>query len=373
MILLVFLLNKTNVLAQESAAEENSEFVTVEAEGTGITKIEALNNAWSEAVKKAIGLYMVSKTSVINEDIEEKILAYSRGRVNSYKELSSSKNEDIWTVVIAAEIEKEMLIESVNTYSTTEVSIDGLNLAATMSTDTEKELNKTLILKDFLDDFKYEDFFKITLKPSIENGQLFIYTTVEIDLIKYNNMILNNLNNVLREISIANESKFLNQNEAECNKLILYRAYNFDGENTHLDNCYDYETGTVSKSNKLKNIVLYDIDKYYYYNINDELFELLFKSLRKLDNGSSIIYFDPVIHIEALNNDEVIASTTYSKSLRDVLGSYGFNVLEFIPIFFVDSKGIYTRIIIFKIPFEIDSNSLSKVTKLKANLTFDKK
>ncbi|MDR2367250.1 MAG: hypothetical protein LBF58_03940, partial [Deltaproteobacteria bacterium] len=97
LLLVVLLLGTSQVLAQTPAPMgDGSKYVTVEAEGSGVTKIDALNSAWGEAVKKAIGMYMVSKTTVVNEDIEEKILTYSRGRVNSYKELSAIKNGDIW-------------------------------------------------------------------------------------------------------------------------------------------------------------------------------------------------------------------------------------------------------------------------------------
>lgn len=35
---------------------------TVEAEGSGSTKMEALQAAWMEAVRKGVGMYMSSKT-----------------------------------------------------------------------------------------------------------------------------------------------------------------------------------------------------------------------------------------------------------------------------------------------------------------------
>jgi hypothetical protein len=313
---------------------------------------------------------MVSKTTVVNEDIEEKILTYSRGRVNSYKELSAIKNGDIWLVRIEAEIEKEILIESINNYSTTQVPIDGLNLAATMATDSDNETNKILMLKDFLDEFKFEDLFTITLKPSIEDGKLFVYTTIEIDLTIYNNLILTRLNNILKQISIASESQYLKQDDTECNKLLLNTNFNFVGENKYFDmNCNTFKKIHVSPYDSAIKVYIYDNNKYFKYVVNENAFNVI-KDKYGTYGITQNPYFKTLIVIEALNGNDIIASATHSENFASVLGRVWNNYIEIEPGFFIFGHR-FSRIATFKIPFDIDSSTLAKVTSLKASLTFN--
>jgi hypothetical protein len=347
---------------------DDSKYVTVEAEGSGATKLEALNSAWSEAVKKAIGLYMVSKTSLIDEDIEEKILIYSRGRVNSYKELSSNKINDIWFVKIEAEIEKEILIETINTYSSSEISIDGLNLAATLSTDSEKELNKILLLKDFFDSFNFEDLFKITLKPSVENGQLFILTTIELDYDIYRNLILTKFNNILQQISISKETKFLSQEAVKCNRFLTNNNYNlYDNYKLPELRCSHFQAENPYYPNDDRWVVIYDIDRNFTYLVRDDFFQLIKDRFASHDNKQP---FESLIQINALDNNKILLTSTYSAVLSDTLAYFGYNYIFFIPGFHVGETKYFTRIVTLKIPFDIDSNTLSKITSLKASLTF---
>ncbi|MDR2367249.1 MAG: hypothetical protein LBF58_03935 [Deltaproteobacteria bacterium] len=367
---LVILLDDGRALAQGSAAGDGSKYVTVVAEGSGVTKLEALNSAWGEAVRKAIGLYMVSKTSVINEDIQEQILTYSRGRVNSYKELSAIKNGDIWQVTIEAEIEKEILIETINNYSTTELSVDGLNLAATLSTESDKEKNKTLLLKNFLDDFKFEDLFKITLKPSIEDGQLFIYATIELDLNIYRNLILTKLNDILRQISISTENQFINQEDSACNKLLLNLSYVFDGENQNLDiHCTDFHRGINRFFDKENIVNIYEGDKFSTYFLKKDLYELIvakYKFYSYIDNPFTVV----IITIEALDDNTVIASTTYQKDIFALLGGKRLFSIDILPGLKMGYGRPFGRIMVHKIPFDVDPNTLAKITKFKASFSF---
>jgi hypothetical protein len=70
--------------------------ITVEAEGSGETKAEALNNAWSEAVRKAVGIYLNSRSTAINDELLEQIVSYSRGCVDAYKVLKEEEDDDEW-------------------------------------------------------------------------------------------------------------------------------------------------------------------------------------------------------------------------------------------------------------------------------------
>lgn len=76
---------------QSKTQEENQ--VEVTASGQGTTKIEALNAAWTEAVRLGVGMFVSSKTQVIDDALAEEIILHSRGRVHSYKILTEEKQK----------------------------------------------------------------------------------------------------------------------------------------------------------------------------------------------------------------------------------------------------------------------------------------
>jgi hypothetical protein len=60
---------QTRSAMAETSNDGESGFIQVVAEGSGTTKLEALNSAWNEAVKLGVGMFLVSKTEVIDEEI----------------------------------------------------------------------------------------------------------------------------------------------------------------------------------------------------------------------------------------------------------------------------------------------------------------
>jgi len=77
--------------------------VTVEAEGYGISKNDALLNAKREAVSSGIGTFLISETEVKNFMLQkDMILTRTSGAVKSYKILSESQDGDTYQVKISA-------------------------------------------------------------------------------------------------------------------------------------------------------------------------------------------------------------------------------------------------------------------------------
>lgn len=134
------------ILAFPVMAAENT-MVTVEAEGSGETKMAALQAAWTDAVRKAVGMYMHSSTEVLNEDMTEKIAAYSRGQVNSFQTLSETQENGIWTVAIKANIDRDVMQETVTPVQSKKVAIDGANVAAQAQSKEDKKRDALEVIK----------------------------------------------------------------------------------------------------------------------------------------------------------------------------------------------------------------------------------
>jgi len=140
----------------------SSEIIQVQAEGSGTSKLEATKNAWQEAVRQAVGVYMSSKTVVLDDDITESIAAYSRGQVDSYKVVKSEKNTDGWHIVILANIEKDVLQEETQKISIKKQTFefDGTNNVAQKITKEEKQKSAEDVISsierlDFKDSLVY--------------------------------------------------------------------------------------------------------------------------------------------------------------------------------------------------------------------------
>ncbi|MDT8335667.1 MAG: hypothetical protein RQ753_08205 [Desulfurivibrionaceae bacterium] len=77
--------------------------ITVEAEGYGISKDDALLKAKREAVSSGIGTFLISETEVENFMLrKDMILTRTVGAVKSYKVLSESRDGDTFQVKISA-------------------------------------------------------------------------------------------------------------------------------------------------------------------------------------------------------------------------------------------------------------------------------
>lgn len=143
-VLTIFLIDAQIIFALQRGQAET---ITVEAEGSGPTKMEALKSAWTEAVRKAVGMYTASKTEALNDDLTEQIAAYSRGQVNSYKVLSQGQQNGIWNIAIEANVDREIMAESIAANKSGSVRFDGSSIAAQKQTAADKKLDALDVLK----------------------------------------------------------------------------------------------------------------------------------------------------------------------------------------------------------------------------------
>lgn len=139
--------------------------ISVEAEGIGETKLKALNAAWMEAVRKAVGMVMVGKQEAINDALTEQIVTHSRGQINSYKVLNENNSDGIWTVNILANIDRDILQETVGTSKTSTMAFDGTSSAAKKNINEQKQKSSLMIVKEALALLNPEDW--IECKSSI--------------------------------------------------------------------------------------------------------------------------------------------------------------------------------------------------------------
>ena len=128
--------------------------IVVECDGSGATRQDALRDAMRKAIEKAVGMYVLSKTTMTDQELKEQVIVTSDAVVTNYKELKSEEEEGIWTVRIEARVLPNEYLKFCPKNASQDVSLEIGNLLNTMGS-----LNNT---EAILDEIYEEDlFFKL--------------------------------------------------------------------------------------------------------------------------------------------------------------------------------------------------------------------
>jgi hypothetical protein len=175
--------------APESGPTESAEdkYIAVEAEGRGETKLQALKAAWAEAVRLGIDIYLISKPTVVDDDLQEEIILHSRGQANSYEELAAARQADGWHVRIRAKIERDILQDAadliLNKRET--VAVDPNSAAEYKISAEDKKLAALALVNAFPLHVKLEDFLDYDFSTEQEQGELKIIHQVKLNMKRY--------------------------------------------------------------------------------------------------------------------------------------------------------------------------------------------
>ncbi|MDR2528927.1 MAG: SH3 domain-containing protein [Synergistaceae bacterium] len=153
----------------------DGDYVTVMALGQGTDRAKALEQAWIEAVRLAVGAIISSKSELTNDDFAENTIAHSRGVVESFDIVSEESDGKRVTVAIQAKVRKEILADAAKTWSeaqTMKADAAGavkaqLDVKAKDSTAQAKQSSGVELLKEVLDAYGPEMFYSATLDPKV--------------------------------------------------------------------------------------------------------------------------------------------------------------------------------------------------------------
>ena len=149
----------------ESVKNENGEICT-EGIGVGTTRQDALHDAMKNAIEKAVGMYITTKSVLKDQELNELIIINSDATVTNYKETDCVEHNGVWVIKIEARILPNELLKYCPKLLTEEVS----------STEIGNLINKRDALKNAdktLDDI-FEDYYlklvKFRKRGTIEGG-----------------------------------------------------------------------------------------------------------------------------------------------------------------------------------------------------------
>lgn len=125
---IVFALIIVSIFAMSPISAEE-QYVTVDVEGIGADRSSAIENGWLEGIRQAVGSFIDSKTELNNDQLAERIIAYSRGIVEKYEITAvddSQASEGIYKLNMRLWIARDLLRDGAK-----HVSSGGFDLKST--------------------------------------------------------------------------------------------------------------------------------------------------------------------------------------------------------------------------------------------------
>ena len=197
---------------------DDAEVVKVRGRGIGTNKMEALKDAYRDAVEQAVGLYVDAEQMVKNEDlVKDQILTQSNAYIEKYKIAKESTAENgLITITILADVRKRALtrkIRDVMPSNTIDLSGISKDLHAQIITDFKANDDALTIIRNELQNLQpLKQLMKVTLgavKPVVESVKedssmvrLWYPIKVEVDASKYYKEFVPRWSHILDQIKL---------------------------------------------------------------------------------------------------------------------------------------------------------------------------
>jgi hypothetical protein len=187
--------------------------VSVEAEGSGTTRMEALRAAWIEAVRSAVGMSMTGSTTLSDDKIDEMIATFSRGHVNAYKVLSESMDNGRWTIRIKADIHDDILQTPSASSGSRSIDLSSSEAAAALSAYDAKKDGAELFVST-LKAVDWHSCMDYTLSIKTIDNKLWLVHRCKVNFDNYFKMA-NELAKILEKICLEKRTEELDGKMAE--------------------------------------------------------------------------------------------------------------------------------------------------------------
>jgi hypothetical protein len=196
----------------------DSEVVEVVAQGMGVDQSSALENAYSNAVQQALGLYVDAETMVQNDQIvRDQILTYSKGFIQEIDLISESQANGLFQVNIHAKVRRQQLLEQAKASNISIKKVEGASLHAQVLSQIKQEEDAKALLDKVLMPLTKVNLYRAALaneRPTIvkEQSDKDITTLnykyyLWVDEKDYINYVKNDLIPVLNQIATGHQQE----------------------------------------------------------------------------------------------------------------------------------------------------------------------
>lgn len=194
---------KTKSKPQETRTHE------VIAEGVGTTADEAKKDAYRNAVRQVVGLYVDAESLVKNDELlNDEILTYSDGFITKAEVVPKSEKKQGGTVRlrIKATVERKSLVAKLKSANFTVKSLDGESLFAKAVTEHDSVQDATAVLQKALSDLPTILTAEVVGKPDYdrEKSEILVDVAIQADRKAYA-AFSKRLEETLNKISVSKE------------------------------------------------------------------------------------------------------------------------------------------------------------------------
>ena len=146
---------------------------SMEATGYGNSENEALKSAYQNAVEQYVGVLVDTKTVIQNSQlIQNDILTFSNGYIDSYKKISSKEQLGLWEVKIEAFIKKQEILTKIKTLKIEPKQVnDSEQLYAKVTTQVKSKFDAEDMIVKLVQDTSQENVFYRYSHPKSNNNK----------------------------------------------------------------------------------------------------------------------------------------------------------------------------------------------------------
>ena len=165
----------------------NLEFKEVIVEGTGLSLDSAKKNAFRDAVRIVVGSFIENDILIKNDKIiEENLLEYSGGFVETYQIISESKDKDgLFKVKLKAKVPHHTIVEKLRSMKIDVKSVSGSNLKVQLETQETMKKEGGKLISSIMEEYPKLWQAKQIGEPKIANSKLALQIEVSVDREKY--------------------------------------------------------------------------------------------------------------------------------------------------------------------------------------------
>ena len=168
-------------------AQEIVKTKEVIVDGVGVSPEAAKKNAFRNAVSKVVGSFIENDILIKNDKIiEDKLLEYSGGFVETFEIISESKDKDgLFKVKLKAKIAQQTVVEKLRSMKIDVKSVSGSNLKAQLETQETMKKDGGKLINSIMEEYPKLWQAKQLGEPKIANGKLVLEIEVSVDREKY--------------------------------------------------------------------------------------------------------------------------------------------------------------------------------------------
>lgn len=219
-----------------AAAPDEEKYIVVDAEGVGSSREKAIEQAYMDAVRRSLGMFLDAKTEVKDNGISEKIISYSRGVVEKYEVTAVDDSQAArgrYAVKIRASVRRDQLRQGLEHAQsggqTVEFAVEApqpkLDPAALEKADTKAGIAARQakagpeLMKALLDRYPPEKFLKLEIASKVSSvdaaKELYkVDAKVTFQTDAYYNSFLPELTKLLDQLSESKKKEFYRGQEA---------------------------------------------------------------------------------------------------------------------------------------------------------------